>query len=54
MNIDNPTNIIIKFAGSIDLLSISLKSTNGYLARLSTNTNNMNETIPRVRKGTIT
>jgi|SRR3954447_921213 len=45
---DSPTSIMIKFAGSIDLLSINLKSTNGYLERLSTTINNMNEIIPPV------
>ena len=49
---DSPTSIMIKFAGRIDLLSINLKSTNGYLERLSTTINSMNEIIPPViRKG---
>ena len=45
---DSPTSIMIKFAGSMDLLSINLKSTNGYLERLSTTINSMNEIIPPV------
>jgi hypothetical protein len=51
INIENPTSIIIRFAGSIDLLSRSLKSTKGYFSRLSIITKNTNETIPMIRNG---
>ena len=52
INIDSPTSIMIKFAGRIALLSINLKSTSGYLERLSTITNSANEVIPpMIRKG---
>ena len=43
---------MIRFAGRIDLLSINLKSTNGYLERFSATINSTNEIIPPIiRKG---
>lgn len=51
MNIENPTSIIIRFAGSIDLWSMSLKSTKGCFSRLSIITKNANETMPTIKNG---
>ena len=46
MNRENPTIIMSKFEGSIDLCNSSLKSTRGCSDRLSINMNNAIETIP--------
>jgi hypothetical protein len=45
MNVENPTTIMIKFDGSIDLCNSSLKSISGFADRLSISMNNSSDTV---------
>jgi hypothetical protein len=50
MNVENPTTIMIKFDGSIDLCNSSLKSISGFADRLSISMNNSSDTTLVVTK----